>query len=218
MLRINICGGNRILCQAPNLRKAHACLKWNFLYIYNPKINSGMNYSRLSVRTRFIYFLFSSVAVILFIATGCKKEETPEENPQDIVKASAIINGAFTTFTRSFYTVTPTGSDLINTITFTRSDNTRIRLTFKGTEPGEQIISNTDTLIGAKYIDASNRQYIADSGKIVISDFFIRDGLFQVSGGFEFNSYLQQIVGDTTIILKANLRSGGFVDISNQNN
>ena len=177
-----------------------------------------MNYSRLSVRTRFIYFLFSSVAVILFIATGCKKEETPEENPQDIVKASAIINGAFTTFTRSFYTVTPTGSDLINTITFTRSDNTRIRLTFKGTEPGEQIISNTDTLIGAKYIDASNRQYIADSGKIVISDFFIRDGLFQVSGGFEFNSYLQQIVGDTTIILKANLRSGGFVDISNQNN
>jgi hypothetical protein len=198
--------------------KVNPPLKRIFLYIYNPQIISEMNNSRLSFRFFFISFLFACVSASLFISSGCKKEETPEENPQDKVKASAIINGAFTTFTRSFYTVTPSGSNLINTITFTRSDNTRIRLIFKGTELGEQIISPLDTLVGAKYIDASNRQYIADSGKIVITDFFVRDGLFQVSGGFEFNSYLQQIVGDTTIILKANLRSGGFVDINNQNN
>jgi hypothetical protein len=198
--------------------KENTALKWIFLYIYNPKIISEMNYSRLSFRTLFIISLFACVSASLFISSGCKKEKAPEETPQDLVKASAIINGAFTTFTRSFYTVTPSGSNFINTITFTRSDNTRIRLIFRGTELGEQIISPSDSSVGAKYIDASNRQYIADSGKIVITDFFIRDGLFQVSGGFEFNSYLQQIVGDTTIILKANLRSGGFVDISNQNN
>jgi len=154
------------------------------------------------------FFFLSCVALV----SSCDEKEPVV--PPAIVKASATVNDSYYTFSTSTYDIEQDAQDrLINIVKFSRSDNSRIILSFPGTELGI-FNSLTDTTVICRYVDPSERYYESDTGKIIISSFMIRDGNFMISGGFEFVGYYPNAI-DPTKPLRVDVKSGGFVNISN---
>jgi len=148
---------------------------------------------------------------MIIVISGCKKEETEPETAQ--IYGSASVNGAFSTFSRADFYIIQEGTRLKNFITLSRTNNTKIRIVFYGTEEGVREIG-TDTL-KLEYVDVNARVFRSDSGKVVIDEYINRDGTFKVSGGFSFVSYYTEILPDTTLQVKTSIEDGAFINITN---
>jgi hypothetical protein len=136
----------------------------------------------------FLVFSFATIAVGgLLSLSSCKEEEKPEPPPP-------IIGSP-----------TPDGR-ILNEITISRSDNSQIIISFVGSELGEFELPNADTLNRCKFIDASDRVFKSDTGLIVINDYYVKDGIVNCSGGFNFEG---DFINPTTFITT----NGGFVNI-----
>ena len=160
-------------------------------------------------RISFSVFFF---LLCLALLSACKEKDPIV--PPEVVKASATVNDSYYTFLASTFIVTEDAQDrLINTLTFARSNNSRIILRFPGTEEGT-FTSLSDTSVVCSYVDPSERVYQSDTGTIVISTFMRRDGLFTVSGGFEFIGYFPNLI-DPTNPMRVEVKNGGFVNITN---
>jgi hypothetical protein len=157
-----------------------------------------------------IYFLIAFLSIITIFS--CSKKNNNEVTLAE-VKGSATINGAFSTFTRADFYILQEGTLLKNYITLARSNNAKIRIIFYGTEEGERVVG-TDSLT-LEYVDANQRVFRSDSGKVVIDEYSIRDGLFKVSGGFYFVSEYPEVLPETTIIVKTTVENGAFININN---
>lgn len=159
----------------------------------------------------FLVFSFATIAVGgLLSLSSCKEEETPE--PPPTVIGSADINGSYTTYTRSTFEVSPTTDGrILNEITISRSDNSQIIISFIGSELGEFELPNADTLNSCKFVDASDRVFKSDTGLIVINDYYVKDGIVNCSGGFNFEG---DFINPTTFITtNVEVTNGGFVNI-----
>ena len=161
-------------------------------------------------------------SVSLLVLTGflslssCKKDSTDEEKETPVViKGSVIINGAYTTFSRSSLYITGV-QELNNYMILSRTDNSQITLRFPGTEEMTHEISAGDSLVTIQYKDAGQRIFNADSGRIQVADYSIKDGVFTISGGFEFHAARFEQLGDSTFTIHVRALEGGFVDISTE--
>lgn len=158
-----------------------------------------------------IGFYSAIIAVFtLFTLSSCEEEAKPEPPPAII--GSADVNGSYTTFTRSTFKVTPTTDGRIkNEVTISRSDNSQIIISFIGSELGEFELPNADTLNRCRYIDASDRVFKSDSGRIVINDYYVKNGIVTCSGGFSFEG---DFINPTTFVTtNVEVTNGGFVNI-----
>ncbi len=162
-------------------------------------------------------FLFFSIAVFvvggLLILSSCKEEEKPE--PPPTVIGSADVNGSYTTYTRSTFDVSPTiDGRILNEITISRSDNSKIIISFVGSELGEFELPNSDTLNRCKFVDASDRVFKSDTGLIVLNDYYVKDGVVTCSGGFNFEG---DFINPTTFITTdVEVTNGGFVNVKSK--
>lgn len=156
-------------------------------------------------------FYSAIIAVFtLFTFSSCEEEETTD--PPPVVIGSADVNGSYTAFTRSTFKVTPTTDGRIkNEITISRSDNSQIIISFVGSELGEFELPNADTLNRCRYIDASDRVFKSDTGRIVINDYYVKDGIVTCSGGFSFEG---DFINPTTFVTtNVEVTNGGFVNV-----
>jgi hypothetical protein len=175
-----------------------------------------LHFRKLSGITLFAFALLISVGMLNL--ASCKKDDTKEEDTQNIqsIKGSVLLNGAFTTFSRSSYYITGT-TELQNYLILFRTDNSQITLRFPGTEEGEHTLTGiNDSLISIEYKDAGQRLFKADSGRIQVADYKIKDGIFTISGGFEFHASRIEQLGDSTYTVHIRGYEGGFVDISSE--
>jgi hypothetical protein len=163
-------------------------------------------------RLKSIIGFYSAIIAVftLFTFSSCDEEETPDPPPAII--GSADVNGSYTTYTRSTFKVTPTTDGRIkNEITISRSDNSQIIISFIGSELGEFELPNADTLNRCRYIDASDRVFKSDSGRIVINDYYVKNGIVTCSGGFSFEG---DFINPTTFVTtNVEVTNGGFVNI-----
>jgi len=163
-------------------------------------------------RLKSIIGFYSAIIAVftLFTFSSCDEEETPDPPPAII--GSADVNGSYTTYTRSTFKVTPTTDGRIkNEITMSRSDNSQVIISFVGSELGEFELPNADTLNRCRYIDASDRVFKSDSGRIVINDYYVKDGIVTCSGGFSFEG---DFINPTTFVTtNVEVTNGGFVNI-----
>jgi hypothetical protein len=163
-------------------------------------------------RLKSIIGFYSAIIAVftLFTFSSCDEEETPDPPPTII--GSADVNGSYTTYTRSTFKVTPTTDGRIkNEITISRSDNSQVIISFVGSELGEFELPNADTLNRCRYIDASDRVFKSDSGRIVINDYYVKDGIVTCSGGFSFEG---DFINPTTFVTtNVEVTNGGFVNI-----
>lgn len=162
----------------------------------------------------FLVYTFSTIAVGgLLTLHSCKEEEKPE--PPPTVVGSADVNGSYTTYTRSTFDVSPTPDGrILNEITLSRSDNSQIVISFVGSELGEFELPNADTLNNCKFIDASDRVFKSDTGLIVINDYYVKDGIVNCSGGFNFEG---DFINPTTLIrTNVDVTNGGFVNVKSK--
>ena len=174
-----------------------------------------MPYSRqLSGITLFFFTLLLCVGFLSL--ASCKKDTTNEEEETAIeVKGSVIINGAYTTFSRSSLYITGV-QELNNYMILSRTDNSEIILRFPGTEEITHEISAGDSLVTIQYRDAGQRIFNADSGRIQVADYSIKDGVFTISGGFEFHAARFEQIGGSIFTIHVRGKEGGFVDISTE--
>ena len=163
-------------------------------------------------RLKSIIGFYSAIIAVftLFTFSSCDEEETPDPPPAII--GSADVNGSYTTYTRSTFKVTPTTDGRIkNEITISRSDNSQVIISFVGSELGEFELPNADTLNRCRYIDASDRVFKSDSGRIVINDYYVKNGIVTCSGGFSFEG---DFINPTTFVTtNVEVTNGGFVNI-----
>lgn len=163
-------------------------------------------------RLKPILGIFTAIIAVftLFTFSSCEEEVTPD--PPPAVIGSADVNGSYTTYTRSTFKVTPTTDGRIkNEITISRSDNSQIIISFVGSELGEFELPNADTLNRCRYIDASDRVFKSDTGRIVINDYYVKDGIVTCSGGFSFEG---DFINPTTFVTtNVEVTNGGFVNI-----
>jgi hypothetical protein len=164
-----------------------------------------------SRKLKFFSLIIFSVLLISSIMAGCKKEEEEVELAQ--VYGSASVNGAFNTFTRADFYIIQEGSRLKNFITLSRTNNTKVRIIFYGTEEGVKEIGSDSLKL--EYVDANARVFRSDSGKVVIDEYINRDGTFKVSGGFSFVANYNEIYPETTIVVKTTVENGAFINIVN---
>ena len=93
-------------------------------------------------------FVLAVFAIALF--NSCKDED--EAPPPVITYGSALLNGSFTTFTRyTFKKFVLPGSLVRNEITLSRSDNSKIVVSFLGSNPGDFDLPNADSLNFCSY-------------------------------------------------------------------
>jgi hypothetical protein len=165
----------------------------------------------VSLRLEFFTFITLSIVLLSSIMVGCKKEEEEVELAQ--VYGSASVNGAFNTFTRADFYIIQEGTRLKNFITLSRTNNTKVRIIFYGTEEGVREIGSDSLKL--EYVDANARVFRSDSGKVVIDEYINRDGTFKVSGGFSFVSYFTEVLPETSIVVKTTVEDGAFINITN---
>jgi hypothetical protein len=158
----------------------------------------------------FYSFLFLSI-FFLSILSSCDKEGKKVIAPPE-VKASAVINGAFTTLTDTDLEISFQDGQVINRITLSRLGGLRIVLTLPGTTKTSFVLLQGNAIPNARLIDQLNRNYVCKNGKATISDYYNRDGLYRISGTFEFDG--EYTINDTTKI-ELKVRNGGFVNVEN---
>lgn len=156
-----------------------------------------------------------SIVTLLVALMGfgaCKEEEEPE--PPPTIFGSADVNGSYTTYTRATFTSTPENGRIKNVVSLARSDNSTIVIQFYGTELGTYELPNPDTLIRCRYIDPSDRIFKSDTGRIVITDYYVNNSIITVSGGFEFEGDF--INPTTNLVSNIRITNGGFVNVKTQ--
>lgn len=169
-----------------------------------------MNYRQL-IKGLFVLPLFT-----LFLASCDKKEEESEEENRPANYGSVVINDSYSAFPNYEFSIRllPNKS-FSNTITLSRPNKEQVRLTFPGSERGSHKITPGDSSVVIAYQDAAGRPFRADTGKIHIYSYSIRDGVFKVSGGFEFNARYRLVNADTSYWVYAKGRNGSFVNLTN---
>lgn len=166
---------------------------------------------KLSNRNVAIYsFFIWSIFSVCFLSS-CKKEDKKDLQPPEI-KASAVINGAFTSLPDTDLKITFEDGNILNKITLTRIGGLRIVLTLPGTARTSFDLLQGSAIPNARLVDQLNRNFICKNGKAVISDYFNRDGVYRISGSFEFDA--EYPINDTTKI-ELKVRNGGFVNVEN---
>jgi hypothetical protein len=177
--------------------------------------SNRMFYSRRISRIT-LFIGFASLMTGALSLASCKKDKTEEKTAPPVeIKGSFLLNGAYTTFTRYSYYITGT-EDLNNYLVLFRSDNSSITMRFPGTEEGVHDLGVGDSLISLQYKDAGSRLYTADSGRIMVSDYAIKEGVFTISGGFEFHAKRLEQPGDTVFYSHVRGYEGGFIEISSE--
>ncbi|HPH82030.1 MAG TPA: hypothetical protein PL185_05635 [Flavobacteriales bacterium] len=169
------------------------------------------SFSRITLFVGFALLMTGALSL-----ASCKKDKTEETTTPPIeIKGSFLLNGAYTTFTRYSYYITGT-EELSNYLVLFRSDNSSITMRFPGTEEGVHDLGQGDSLVSLQYKDAGSRLFNADSGRIMVSDYSIKEGVFTISGGFEFHAKRLEQAGDTTFYSHIRGFEGGFIKISSQ--
>ncbi len=146
---------------------------------------------------------------------SCKKDKSKTDEVPAKVIGSVLINGSYTTFSRYSYYITGV-TELQNYLVLFRTDNSEITLRFPGTEEKIHELGNGDSTISIQYKDAGSRLFNADSGRIEISSYKITQGIFQISGGFEFHAKRLEQSGGISNYVHVRGYEGGFVDILSQ--
>jgi hypothetical protein len=157
----------------------------------------------------FASLLFASLTI--FSIGSCKEEE--EAPPPVTTYGSALINGSLTTFTRyTFKKFVLPGNLVRNEIALSRSDNSQILISFMGSEPGDFILPNADSLNYCAYIDPGDRKFISDSGNFKIDTYKIDDGVISASGFFAFRGrFTTQSSGLSNTV---EVGSGTFIELT----
>jgi hypothetical protein len=57
--------------------------------------------------------------------------------------------------------------------------------------------------------------FVADSGAVSVAEFTFRNGAYTIAGGFAFNAFYKAQFADTSYMVKAAVRDGGFIPITN---
>lgn len=137
--------------------------------------------------------LAQNVAIVIFLTaslafnSSCKKDKDKEETPEAAPIGSAILNNAYTSFSRGYFYVSDVGNNWTNFITLYRTDNSEIRIIFRDFGTGiREIVSPSDSVLSIRYIDGNNKSYVADTGMVNITSYKMRDGIISVTGGFTF--------------------------------
>jgi hypothetical protein len=154
--------------------------------------------------------------LLICLVSGCnkKKEEDTGENPEKVYGV-ATVNGSVNEYTKYKYYLVETGGTFENNLILFRGAQEKIQIVFRGTDEGIYPISPGDSTTRIRYYDASGRMFKADSGSISIAEFTFRNGTYTISGGFAFNAFYKVQFADTSYDIKAGVRDGGFIPISN---
>ena len=169
------------------------------------------------IYTDFRQFITLLVLIPLIVLSSCKKEDKTVDDAPDKIIGAVNINGAYTTYTRSTLAIYLNSSQEIeNYLVISRVDNSQIALRFPGTDESEFTLSPSDTLVSIEYRDASQRVFIADSGRISISNYNIANDIFTISGGFEFHASRTEQFGELSNTFHIRGFQGGFIDITNK--
>ena len=170
------------------------------------------------IYSNFRQFITLLVLIPVMVLSSCKKEDkTVEEDVPDKVIGAVNINGAYTTYTRSTLAIyLNEAQEIENYLVISRVDNSQIALRFPGTDESEFTLSSSDSLVSIEYRDASQRVFIADSGRISISNYSISNDIFTISGGFEFHASRTEQFGELSNTFHIRGFQGGFIDITNK--
>jgi len=153
------------------------------------------------------------VAVLPQSFISCGKEKEKESDVPPPLKASAIVNGAFTSLPETDLKVTFQDGQVVNRVTLTRFGGIKITLRIPGTSRGNfDLLQGGSAIPGATLTDQQQRNYITRSGRVNVSDYYNRDGLYRISGAFEFRGEL--FINDSTTF-EVNVTQGGFVNVDN---
>lgn len=162
-------------------------------------------------------FLFKTIFIALvIILASCSQEEDPEENKDTGPIGSAVLNNAYTSFSRSSFFVSDVFGGLYNSVSLFRTDNSQITLEFAGQEEGLREIAPGDSSIRKiEYKDSGSKIYRADSGSIFINSYKFRDGFFYISGGFAFRAITAPVIlpDGTPFFSTVRVTDGAFVNL-----
>jgi hypothetical protein len=170
-----------------------------------------------------IKYMFPRLPLLLFaffiqvIFYGCnKKEDEPSDtNPEPIPFGVATVNGLLNEYGKYKYFLIETGGTFENNLILFRGAQEKIHITFRGTDEGIYKIVPGDTTTRIRYYDAGGRMFKADSGSVNVAEFTFRNGAYTMSGGFAFNAFLKIQFADTSYSIKAAVRDGAFLPITN---
>lgn len=169
-----------------------------------------MNFNFLKgmvIKPAAILLIFSCILI------ACAKENKKNDLVPPEIKASAIINGQFTSLTNTDVKIIFEDGQVINRITLTRLGGIRIVLQLPGTAKGSfELLPGVNMIPGASLTDQFNRVYQCVEGRASISNYYTRDGFYELSGTFEFLGEFQ--VSDTTSF-EVSVKEGGFVNVNN---
>lgn len=164
--------------------------------------------NQLLIKTLFI--------VLVTVFSSCGKEEEPEEREDTGPIGSAVLNNAYTSFSRGYYYVSDIGGGWYNYVTLYRTDNSEITLVFSGQEEGLREIAPGDSSIREiRYKDAGSKIYKADSGSVFINSYNVRDGFIYISGGFAFRATTTPVIlpDGTPFFSTVRVSDGAFVNL-----
>jgi len=169
-------------------------------------------FGRLTQNVVVVIFLTASICMI----SSCKKDKDKEETPEARPIGSAILNNAYTSFSRGFFYISDVGNNWTNFITLYRTDNSEIRIIFRDFGTGKrEIVSPSDSMLSIRYIDASSRSYSADTGMVNITSYKMRDGVVSVTGGFTFKAKSAPIsfTDGTATYITVEANDGAFLNL-----
>jgi len=163
-----------------------------------------------------------SLLVLIFIVTSCisascdkKKDTEDDQEPEKVVYCVASVNGSSNEYSRYKYFLIQTAGTFENNVLFFGSGQEKIQLVFRGLDEGVYPISAGDSTTRIRYYDAAGRMFKADSGSISVDELTFRNGSYTLAGGFAFNAYFKAQFADTSYMVKAAVRNGGFIPIRN---
>lgn len=147
---------------------------------------------------------------LTFAIISCNNDESTFEPPP--LRATARINGGFTTFTATELRVFLVNNFLRNKVILSRDNGFKIEIDFWGNSKGIYGPFLTDTLPRARFFDGTGRIYEATTGFVNISNYRSTEGQYNLSGTFEFEAEYE--LNDTTIIPLI-VKDGGFANVKN---
>ncbi|MCC6767426.1 MAG: hypothetical protein IT240_00140 [Bacteroidia bacterium] len=161
--------------------------------------------------------LICLITILAALTTACKKKETegPDAAPEEVIYGVAKVNGTVNEYLKYKYFLVQKGSTFENNLILFRGSQEKIQLIFRGTEEGVYKITAGDTNTRIRYYDAAGRMFVADSGAVSVAEFTFRNGAYTIAGGFAFNAFYKAQFADTSYMVKAAVRDGGFIPITN---